>query len=237
MDLFEALSKIGFTRHESILYVTLCQEGELTGYEAAKISGLPRSNVYLALAGLVEKGGAYISEGEAARYTSIPVEELIANTRRQMREVLDYLEQHIPKRKTSFEPYITITGKMQVVNKMKNIISQARERIYLSFAPRELELVSDELIDAIIRGLKVVIITTAPFKLDGATIHYIPKQPGQIRLISDSTNVLTGEIGEEAEPSCLYSRNKNLIDLIKNSLTNEIKLIEFQSEKNSRGEP
>lgn len=236
MDLIEALSKIGFTRHESVLYVTLCQEGELTGYEAAKISGLPRSNVYLALAGLVEKGGAYISEGEVTRYTPIPAAELVANTRRQMGEILDYLETHIPDRKTSSEPYITITGKTQIVNKMKNIINQARERIYLSFAPRELELVIKELTEAIGKGLKVVIITTPPFKLDGAVIHYIQKQPGQIRLISDSTNVLTGEIGGEAEPSCLYSRNKNLIDLIKNSLTNEIKLIEIQSEK-LRGEP
>ncbi len=237
MDLLEALTKIGFTRHESILYITLCQEGELTGYEAAKISGLPRSNVYLALAGLVEKGGANISAGEVTRYTPIPVAELVANGRRQMGEVLAYLEKHIPERKTSSEPYITITGKMQIVNKMKNIICQARERIYLSFAPRELELIINELTEAVGKGLKVVIITTPPFKLDGAVIHYIQKQPGQIRLISDSTNVLTGEMGAEAEPSCLYSRNKNLVDLIKSSLTNEIKLIEIQSEKNSRGVP
>jgi len=73
-------------------------------------------------------------------------------------------------------------------------------------------------------------ITRPAFKLEGAIIHYIQKQPGQIRLISDSANVLTGEIGEQAEPSCLYSRNKNLIDLIKNSLTNEIKLIQLQKE-------
>ena len=234
MDLLEVLSKIGFTRHESVLYVTLCKEGELTGYEAAKISGLPRSNVYLALAGLVEKGGAYISEGEVTRYTPIPAAELVANTSRQMGEILDYLETHIPERKTSSEPYITITGKMQIVNKMKNIISQAQERIYLSFAPRDLELVVNELTESIGKGLKVVIITTPPFKLDGAVLHYIQKQSGQIRLISDSANVLTGELGGEAEPSCLYSRNKNLVDLIKNSLTNEIELIVLQSEKNSR---
>lgn len=231
MDLLEALGKIGFTRHESILYITLCREGELTGYEAAKISGLPRSNVYLALSGLVEKGGAYLNEGEVVRYTPVPGEELVANTHRQIGEVLDYLEKHIPKRKRSSEPYITITGKMQIINKMKNIINQAAERVYLSMAPVELELVIDELTDAVARGLKVVIITTEPFKIDGAIIYYIHKQPGQIRLISNSTNVLTGEIGGQAEPSCLYSRNKNLIDLIKNSLTNEIKLIELQTEK------
>lgn len=231
MELIEALSKIGFTRHESILYITLCQEGELTGYEAAKISGLPRSNVYLALAGLVEKGGAYICEGEAARYTPVPVEELVANTRRQLSEVLDYLQKHIPKRKTSSEPYITITDKKQIVNKIKNIISQARERVYLAMAPYELELVREELTEAIAKGLKVVIITTEPFTINGATIYHIQNQPGQIRLISDSANVLTGDFGGEAEPSCLYSRNKNLIDLIKSSLTNEIKLIQIKTEK------
>ncbi len=61
MDLVDSLMKAGFTRHEAVLYLTLSREGELTGYEAAKISNIPRSNAYLALAGLVEDAAPAIA--------------------------------------------------------------------------------------------------------------------------------------------------------------------------------
>ncbi len=48
MNLEECLMKTGLTRHESELYIALCREGELTGYEAAKITGIPRANAYQA---------------------------------------------------------------------------------------------------------------------------------------------------------------------------------------------
>ena len=42
--------------------MTLLAEGRLTGYEATKLTGISRSNTYTALAGLVEKGAAYVLE-------------------------------------------------------------------------------------------------------------------------------------------------------------------------------
>ena len=54
------LMNFGLTRQEANLYVLLVLEGELNGYEAAKKSGISRSNTYNALAGLVEKGAAYM---------------------------------------------------------------------------------------------------------------------------------------------------------------------------------
>ena len=56
MDNVERLMEFGLTRHEASLYVLLVLEGSLNGYEAAKQSGISRSNAYSALAGLVEKG-------------------------------------------------------------------------------------------------------------------------------------------------------------------------------------
>lgn len=231
MEIVESLMKIGFTRHEAVLYLTLAREGELTGYEAAKISGITRSNAYLALAGLVEKGGAYFIESDVVKYTAVPVAELSANIRRITASTLDYIEKNIPLKKEVTEPYVTIAGKNHIINKMKNIINLANQRIYLSLSLNELEYIKPEINDAKSRGLKVVIITSPPFAMEGAIIYYNEKKPGQIRLIADSSHVLTGEISDENDSTCLYSKNKNLIQLIKDSLTNEIKLIELQQVK------
>ena len=60
MVIAEKLQAFGLTRQEAAIYLCLCRNGTLTGYEAAKLTGISRSNVYNALAGLTEKGAAYL---------------------------------------------------------------------------------------------------------------------------------------------------------------------------------
>lgn len=226
MDIVACLTRLGFTKQESILYVTLCREGEMTGYEASKVSGITRSNAYLALSGLVDKGAAIRVESEPVRYSAVPAEELAANMERQNRQLLDFLRQNTPSRENPRDPFYTLSGHTHIVNKMKNLIGQAKERIYISAAPGELGYVREEVEDARNRGLKIVVITSEPYHMEGITIYYSRKQPGQVRLITDSLHVLTGELSEDPRSSCLYSQNTNLVQLIKDSLTNEIRLID-----------
>lgn len=228
MDFVENLMKLGFTRHESVLYLTLCKEGELTGYEASKLSGISRSNAYLALAGLVEKGGAYRIEGDAARFIAVPVPELVQNIRGDFQKVFDYLVENVPEVRGSSEPFITISGKKHIIDKMKNIIGQALERVYLSTSENIIGNLVNEITEARDKGLKVVVITSSSFSMDGIKLYHNERQDGQIRLIADTSYVLTGEISDKGESSCIYSRNKNLVSLIKDSLTNEIRLIEMK---------
>ena len=56
MEIVERLMHFNLTRQEATLYLLLVKAGRLTGYEAAKQTGISRSNTYTALAGLVEKG-------------------------------------------------------------------------------------------------------------------------------------------------------------------------------------
>jgi HTH-type transcriptional regulator, sugar sensing transcriptional regulator len=229
MDITDSLMRSGFTKHESVLYLALCREGELTGYEAAKISGLPRSNVYLALAGLVDKGGAFRIEADVVKYTAVPVKEMVFNLRRHLNDALDFIEKNVPMKETQKDPYITIKGKKNIINKLKFTINSATERIYISISETDFALFEKDISAARDRGLKLVIITSPDFKFDGAIVYHNIKQIGQIRLIADTSNVITGEILGEEDSTCLFSRNKNLIQLIKDSLTNEIKLIEMQN--------
>lgn len=225
MDVIDALMQAGFTKHESMLYTTLCREGELTGYEASKITGIPRSNAYLGLAGLSEKGGAYKINGEAAKYAAVDTVELTQNLKRKFSQVMKVIEEEIPQGNKSKDTFITINGDVQIINKMKNLINQAEHRVYISISRDQLEYVLDELKCAIGRGLKVVIITSENVQFEGMICYIAQKQYGSVRLITDSINVLTGQLND-SNPTSLFSMNPNLVDLIKDSLTNEIKLIE-----------
>ncbi len=224
MDIIDALMQSGFTRHESILYITLCREGELTGYEASKISGIPRSNAYLGLAGLSDKGGAYRINGETAKYTAVAPDELIQNLNRRFAQIIKVIKDEIPQVNHHGDSFVTISGSQQILDKMKNLIGQANQRVYISIAREQLEYVMEELNEAKKRGLKVVIITSERVELDGMVCYTSNKQFGSVRLITDTENVLTGQL-YGSNPSSLFSRNKNMVELIKDSLTNEIKLI------------
>lgn len=80
MNLIEGLTNFNLTKQEATLYVLLLKSGQMTGYEAAKQTGISRSNTYTALAGLVDKGAAYVlEEGKVTRYTPVPAAEFCSN--------------------------------------------------------------------------------------------------------------------------------------------------------------
>lgn len=228
MNLVENLMKTGLTKNESELYIALCKEGELNGYEAAKISGIPRANAYQALAGLVDKGGAYLVEGSVPRYVAVPAGEYCTNVLSHMKEIAEKIKKDCPAARVPIEPYLTINGLKNITDKMKNIINNAKERVYVSISDKELDLIRPELEAASQKGLKVVAIVSGNTELKGAVVHSINKEPGQIRLIADSSFVLTGNISGSEDDACLYSGNKSLVQLIKDSLKNEIKLAQLE---------
>ena len=109
----------------------------------------------------------------------------------------------------------------------KNMIAKAEARIYVSATGSLIEALKEPLTEAAKRGLKIVVITGKPFNLPGAIIYYAEKPNSQIRLIADSGRVLTGDLSDGDSSTCLYSGKPNLVDLFKDALKNEIKLIEL----------
>ncbi len=223
MDLIELLMNFNLTRQEATIYLLLSSEGELSGYEVSKRTGISRSNTYNALASLVDKGAAYIIEGNAVLYTPVNVEEFCNNKIRFLKNVKDEIILKLPPKKEESSGYITIKGEKHIIDKLANMLIEAKERVYLSLSIKRLELVKKELETLKKRGIKIVIITDYPFEFEGAIIYHSSKKEEQIRLIADSKHVLTGEFNS----TCLYSSNNNLVELFKESLTNEIKLLEI----------
>lgn len=227
MEVRNAMRWVGFTGQETELYLVLCREGALTGYEAAKLAGISRSNAYPALAGLAEKGAAWLLEGEPARYAPVPPGELIINLQRRAKDAFEAIAT-IPLGSLPREAFVTVQGFAAVTDRMKNLIDDATSRIYASMAPAQLDLARLELEKAVSRGLKVVLITNPGYQLQGAIIHNRTKTAGAIRLIADSSEVLTGDLAGDHDSGCIYSRHPGLVSLIKESLTNEMQLISSQ---------
>lgn len=231
MDVTALLMRFGLTNQEARVYRALCAEGKMTGYEAAKTTGISRSNVYTALAGLVEKGASYLSEENVTKYTAVPAEEFCDGRIAALRLARDELIRVLPAQVEDREGYLTVVGEENILTRMRTMLSGAQMRVYVSMSAHIMEKVRPELEDALARGLKVVLITENAFELKDAVVWHSEKKQRQIRLIVDSTSVLTGDIDDGEFSTCLYSRRKNLTDLFKEDLKNEIQLIRLTEGK------
>ncbi|NLG05139.1 MAG: TrmB family transcriptional regulator [Clostridia bacterium] len=224
--LVEQLMQFSLTRQEATIYIYLCENEKLTGYEAAKLTGISRSNVYSALAGLVEKGAAYLIDGTTSRYVAVPVEEFCSNKVHRMLELKAELEECMPTVTVQTEGYLTIEGTAHIEDKIRNMIAQSTKRLYISAQREIIQKFFEELKDATARGIKVVILTDYEPDPMNAVVYKAKRQKHQIRLIIDSYFVLTGELEGKASDTCLYSGQKNFVTVFKEALRNEIKLIE-----------
>lgn len=227
MNLAEGLMAFGLTRQEAQIYLELLERGSSNGYEVAKAAGISRSNAYSGLAGLVEKGAAVSAEGKAKTYRPVEPEEFLENKLRMLGQRKAYLLERLPCPRLETEGYLTITGDDNVVNKMYHMMKQAGQRLYLSVARPLLEQFLPLLRALLEEGRKVVILTDGPLELQGALIYVTEERGSQIGLITDSAYVLTGELGKGKHSVCLYSGQENFVRVFKDSLRNEIKLIEL----------
>ncbi len=230
----EHLMKFDLTRQEASLYESLLENGKLTGYEAAKLTGISRSNVYASLASLCEKGAAYLEENETGRkYLAVPVQEFCEEKIDQLKNEEDWLLLHAPVQKKEEEGYITISGQEAVESKARGLLKKAEERVYISAGQSFLKVVLPDLQTLSDAGKKVVIITDWEELQEPGTIYRAGDKKGQVGMIVDSSFVLSGEYGERSGNTCLYTGQRNFVEIFKEAMANEIKVIELtKGEKN-----
>ncbi len=227
MDQYEALMQFGLTHQEAVLYVTLVREGTLTGYEASKRTGISRSNAYTALAALSEKGAAYIASGTPVKYTAAPVEEFCSGKIKHLSILAKKLEEELRSGGQETDEYITIKGDRHIDDKIRYMLRHTKYRIYFSAESKIIEQYRIFLQQMTQQGMKVVVITDHNLELEGATVYISRRKENEIGVIIDSSVVLTGEMGKGTQSGCLFSGKKNLVNLFKESMSNEIKLIEI----------
>lgn len=241
MEESEVLNKLGLfglTRQEAVLYLCMYRYGGITGYEAAKYTGISRSNVYSGLSGLADKGAAYLEQGSASRYIAVPIEKFCECKIRNLKREKEYLIENVPAIKEQEIGYITITGNGNILDKMIEMILEAEKRIYLSASFSMIREVEKEIVKALEKEIKLVLITDGipeNSEIKRKSICYLTGARGNsIRLIIDSAYALTGELTGKKDDTCLYTGQENFIKVFKDALRNEIKLIELQGGENEK---
>lgn len=227
----QRLMEFGLTRQETLLYGSLLEMEPCSGYELAKQTGISRSNAYGSLASLTEKGAVRTrEEGSSRKYVAVKPEEFCGNYIRKLQESKAWLVEHTPKSRKEEAGYITIEGRTHILDKVRNLLEETRERVYMSCEIQVLTLFAEELERLAGEGKKVVLLTDGEYRLEGKQVqcYVCPRKQGQIGVIADSRYALTGEIGTGRGDTCLYSGQPNFVELYKQALANEIELIAYK---------
>ena len=219
------LISFGLTRQEAVIYTTLLSHGDMTGYEVSKETGISRSNAYAALSNLVDKGASYLIEGDSTKYHPVDVDTFTKNVLNELQEKAVFIHEHAPEKQVETDGYITIIGARNIQNKLLQMIKETRIRLYISVSARIVDAYEEELNELIGKGKKVVLMTDSSYNLDGAIVYHTDPEPGQLRVIIDSSYVMTGELTGSDDDNCLYSGQKNLVTVMKEALKNKIVLL------------
>ena len=180
---------------------------------------------------MTEKGASYlVEEGHTRKYVPVPLDEFCRNRIRKLEESRNWLIAHVPSERTYVEGYITIEGADHILDKMRNILKKVEERVYISLTRNYLLLLVGELQTLIAAKKQVVIITDQPTAFSRAKVYVGEDRGMRIGVIADSRYVLTGEYGEGSMNTCLYSGQKNFVELYRTALSNEIKLLSMREE-------
>ena len=131
-DVIERLMQFNLSRQEAIIYVCLWGNGQLTGYEASKLTGISRSNVYGALNVLADKGAAIVTEANTTLYSAVDPQEFLSNKIRHLEEDKAFIIANMPKNEVKEDGYLTICGYRNIKDKIRNMIERCDMRLYFA---------------------------------------------------------------------------------------------------------
>ena len=203
-DPIDKLVKLGFSEYESKAYLALLRESPATGYQIAKLSGVPRSMVYEVLGKLTARGAAMTLRQEGStKYAPVPAEEFLDQLQREHEELVISLKDDLVTldSASNLEYVWNIEGHENILAKAEEMIDQAKTRVYLALLPATFPDLRPALGEAIGRGVRVVIYTTGDLDLPGGQVVAAPmseealSQAGGLGLILviDGEEVLIGE--------------------------------------------
>lgn len=229
------LQDLGFSQYEAQAYVALLQQSPLNGYELARLSGVPRANIYHVLARLEDRGAVLrLDVDEGSRYAPVPPEELFRGIRARLQSSIDQAQQSL----CSFRPaegsrlVWNLTGYTSLLDQAALLAETAREMLLVALSPQEAESLASSLAEAEKRRVAITTLCLAgcPHECGSChgrifRYHVTPEsEKRSLLIVRDNDEVLAGEIGPERAAQGVRTRQRLLVDLAARHIRDSVAL-------------
>lgn len=170
----EALRLMGLTDYETRAYVALTSLISANAAEISLASHVPRSKVYDVLRSLVKKGFIEMNRGKPLKFTVIPPHEVFKIHKSNIKDTLDLAESELNMIYESQIPQVPapiwlLYGPDKIVNKEMEIISRARESLFIMgglMFQGEPNLLKENLKKPLNKGVTIRVLTAPSCRVD-----------------------------------------------------------------------
>lgn len=234
----ELLVKLGFSEYEAKAYLALLAKSPVSGYELAKISGVPRSMIYEVVGKLASRGAAMtLHSGKITQYAPVPADEFLDQIQREHEQLISSLRNDLAALGPvpDLEYVWNIDGDQNILARAVEMIDKAQEKIYLALLPQTLPKLEAALRRAIAREVRTVIYTTERIDLPGgivAVAHVSEETLGRasglgLMLVIDGQEVLIGERLSGSNARASWTGSSLLVFIAEHHLRTDLYLPEI----------
>ena len=248
-DSVRILQKLGFGDHEARVYLGLLQRGQaagpMTGYELAKISGVPRANVYDVLPKLEERGAVVrLDTSAGARYSAVPPSELMPRLADRFSDDLASAQQVLlHQAEAPDEEYVwNVESYRSTVDHARTLIDAAQNELLVALWPQEAAALAGNLSGAESRGVSITTLCLNACTREcggcrGSIYRYrlSPEESSRWLIVSiDGRELLAGEIDSQENASAVRTTQGLLVELAGWYIRNSIALATLVSDLGDR---
>ena len=223
-DAIALLQELGFSEYEARAYQALLQHNPVTGYELAKVSGIPRANIYLVLQKLEERGAVVRMEsGDSSRYQPVEPEQLLDAIAHHFEHTVDAVKQTLQSLNRPVEDgYVWhIQGYDHLLSHARTVIKGTADQLLVALWPDEARALADDFTAAETRKVEITTLCLAACAQECGGCrgrifrnNVIDTQDSRwLMLVPDQETVLVGEIPTRGEASTVRSRQRLLVNM------------------------
>tara|TARA_B110000438_G_scaffold25758_1_gene24227 strand:+ start:2078 stop:2872 length:795 start_codon:yes stop_codon:yes gene_type:complete len=232
--LLELLQQFGLSSNVAKAYLALIKNNPATGYELSAQSGIPRSAIYNVLNRL-ESIGIVSSLGESPKkYIPLAPSSLLEHFDNSHKDRLNQLKERIEEIEVDDEAFDFwhLHGYRNLILKMREIINNATEKVFVSGWKREIDAIKNELYAANERGIDITIFSFCDLELDvGEVVSYNLNEldlrkiwSPKVILVVDDLSTIMGSARDNDDSRSIYTQNNAIIEIATNHIILDITL-------------
>jgi sugar-specific transcriptional regulator TrmB len=224
MEAFDLLRRLGFSEYEAKAYVALLQQHPASGARVAKVSGIPRPNVYAVLQKLEEAGAALrVETGDGIEYSPVRPAELIERLSSEFEEVVHAARQVLDDIGSPVEDdYVrNLRGEPLLLQHAREIVNSAATEVLLAVSLPEAQALVEVTGQAEARGVAftTLCLQACPQECGNCrgTIYRYPLNQAEdnsrwLTVIRDSNEIFVGAISRE-EVTGIRTKQRRLVEM------------------------
>ncbi len=232
-QMMEDMKSLGFSAYECKAYLTLLEEFPVNGYALSKASGIPRSRIYEVLKNLIAKQMVFEQEdGKTKVYTPVEPEIFIKKLKSRYGKIFDDLTQYagtLYREPKQDDKLVVIQGRENIISFLKVLIKGAEKRVAVSIWDEELNALTEELDDALERGVRLrgIYFGTARVYKDLVPHRRIErymaeKKERYLSVIIDHSHVVSGIVSRGDASKVTWSRDEGFIEVSEDYIAHDL---------------